>query len=141
MDQFTLRNSFSWSKITFKQLLFPANQKAPKFEKIISLKFDTKWLSWIFLKIALYKKSFIWVPRWVHPSRMGHPTLVTSFFRIAEHFLWCQSKGSAQLDRIGWIGSEKSIRSYFFEKVTDPILFSREGHRSDQIFSKTDQIG
>ena len=39
-------------------------------------------------------------------------------------------QGSAQLDRIG------QIRSDFIEKVTDQILFSREGHRSDPIFFK-----
>ena len=61
--------------------------------------------------------------------------------------LWC----ICTRGRHNWIGSDKSIRSYFlrelpirsnfFEKVTDPILFSREGHRSSPFFSKTDQIG
>ena len=42
-------------------------------------------------------------------------------------------QGSAQLDRIGWIGSEKLIRSNFSERATDPIQNFREGHRSDPI--------
>jgi hypothetical protein len=41
---------------------------------------------------------------------------------------------------IGSVGPEKSIRSNFFERATDPILFFREGHRSDPIFSRRPPI-
>ena len=41
---------------------------------------------------------------------------------------------------IGSVGSEKSIRSNFSEKATDPIQNFREGYRSDPKFSRRPPI-